>query len=153
MMPIRPENRDRYPDDWKAVSKRIRDRAGNKCEQCGIENYAIIIRGFHGALPAWRYESDTVYENSRCAITGELLSGTCWDDFDPKNNSAVKVVLTVAHLDHRPENCADDNLRCLCQRCHNAYDALTRAAGIRSRKRASLVVSDMFSSEPAKDDA
>ena len=32
------------------------------------------------------------------------------------------VVLTVAHLDHQPENCADENLRALCQRCHNRYD-------------------------------
>lgn len=33
------------------------------------------------------------------------------------------VVLTVAHLDHTPENCADDNLKAMCQRCHLRYDA------------------------------
>lgn len=33
-----------------------------------------------------------------------------------------KVVLTIAHLDHTPENCADENLRAWCQRCHLAYD-------------------------------
>lgn len=32
------------------------------------------------------------------------------------------VVLTVAHLDHTPENCADDNLEAMCQRCHLRYD-------------------------------
>ena len=32
------------------------------------------------------------------------------------------VVLTVAHLDHIPENCDDDNLKAMCQRCHNNYD-------------------------------
>ncbi len=32
------------------------------------------------------------------------------------------VVLTIAHLDHTPENCDAANLRAWCQRCHNAYD-------------------------------
>ena len=33
-----------------------------------------------------------------------------------------KIILTVAHLDHTPENCADSNLKAMCQRCHNRYD-------------------------------
>jgi len=33
-----------------------------------------------------------------------------------------RVVLTVAHLDHNPANCADDNLEAMCQRCHLRYD-------------------------------
>lgn len=39
-MPIRPENRKRYPKDWKLRSKFIRFiRANNRCEWCGAENY------------------------------------------------------------------------------------------------------------------
>jgi hypothetical protein len=34
-----------------------------------------------------------------------------------------KIVLTIAHLDHTPENCERENLRALCQKCHNGYDA------------------------------
>jgi hypothetical protein len=34
----------------------------------------------------------------------------------------VKVILTTAHLDHRPENCDDDNLLAMCQGCHLHYD-------------------------------
>ena len=35
-MPIRPEERDRYPIDWKAISERIRrGRAGDRCECTG----------------------------------------------------------------------------------------------------------------------
>ena len=49
------------------------------------------------------------------------------------------VVLTIAHLDHMPENSDRDNLRAWCQRCHNKYDqphrqknaALTRAKSVR----------------------
>ena len=46
-----------------------------------------------------------------------------------------KVVLTVAHLDHNPENSDDDdNLRAWCQRCHNTYDAPFRALNRRITK-------------------
>jgi len=31
-VPIRPENKARYPKDWKAISKAARERAGNRCE-------------------------------------------------------------------------------------------------------------------------
>lgn len=37
-MPIKPENRDLYSDDWKEISLWIRERSGNKCEICGIPN-------------------------------------------------------------------------------------------------------------------
>ena len=37
----------------------------------------------------------------------------------------VKVVLTIAHLDHDEGNhdVKDDRLQALCQKCHLAYDA------------------------------
>lgn len=44
-MPIRPENRDRYPKDWKTVIvPAVRERSGNRCEgspaypDCRAEN-------------------------------------------------------------------------------------------------------------------
>lgn len=41
-MPIRPENRGRYPKDWKAISERIRFvRAKGQCEctgECGDDH-------------------------------------------------------------------------------------------------------------------
>ena len=37
-MPISPENRKRYPSDWKAISRRIREREGNACKWCGAVN-------------------------------------------------------------------------------------------------------------------
>ena len=39
-MPIRPENRDRYPKDWALRSRFVRFyRAKNRCEWCGAKNY------------------------------------------------------------------------------------------------------------------
>lgn len=48
-----------------------------------------------------------------------------------------RVILTVAHLDHNPSNCARENLRAWCQRCHLTYDAAlhaANAAATRARK-------------------
>lgn len=92
-MPIRPEEKKRYPKNWGSISRQIRKRAHDKCEWCGAMNHY------------------------------------------PHPETGATVVLTVAHLDHCPENCDPSNLRALCQKCHNSYDAPHRAAGIRERKR------------------
>lgn len=84
-MPIKPENRARYPRNWQQIRTAILDRAGNRCEFCGVENHTCRL--------------------------------------NPKTGKEAKIVLTIAHLDHTPENCDPENLRALCQRCHNAYDA------------------------------
>jgi len=102
-MPIRPENRGRYPADWAAISHWIRFvRAEGRCEcvgECG--------RGTH---------------EGRCPNRHR----------EPAYGSGSTVVLTTAHLDHQPENCDPANLRAMCQGCHLFYDrdhhAETRAA-------------------------
>ena len=120
-MPIRPEERARYPRDWKAISLRIRERAGNVCEWCGVPNGALITRDLrltarrpNGAAP-WRLHQH---------------SGVCMGE----RCGATQIVLTVAHLDHTPENCADENLRALCQRCHLTYDAAHHASNARATR-------------------
>lgn len=105
-MPIRPENRARYPKDWPAISKAAKEAAEWRCAcrgECG--------RGTH---------------TGRCPNRhGQPAYGT-----------GSKVVLTTAHLDHTPENCDPANLVPMCQGCHLHYDrehhqqtrARTRAA-------------------------
>lgn len=110
-MPIRPENRARYPKDWKAISLRIRERGG------------------------WKCEGSPAYPDCR-AVNGE-----------PHPVTGGKVVLTVAHLDHTPEHCGDENLKSMCQRCHNTYDMPMRRAGIQARTKALCADADMFGPE------
>lgn len=38
-----------------------------------------------------------------------------------------RLTLTVAHLDHDPSNCRDENLSALCAPCHLRYDAPRKA--------------------------
>lgn len=87
-MPIRPENKCRYPKNWKQIREQILERAHNRCEFCGRENHSIVPN---------------------------------------RQGKLIKVVLTIAHLNHIPEDCRPENLRALCQACHNRYDAKHRA--------------------------
>lgn len=117
-MPIRPENRERYPKDWRQISERIRfERALGRCEcagECGLNH------------------------DGRCAARhGE-----------PHPITESIVVLTTAHLDDpSPENCADENLKAMCQRCHLRFDAAIHKANAQ-RTRAQILragsVGDLF---------
>ena len=117
MSPIKPENRHKYPGgsptskEWKALRASIQERAGNYCEWCGVPNREMVIR--RGEY--WCKES------SPPAFSSEF-----WEDGDIPTRT-VKIVCTVAHLDHDPRNNKPENLAFLCQRCHNQYDAKHRA--------------------------
>ena len=143
-MPIRPENRARYPKDWPEISQRIRTRAGNRCEFCGVQNHQLGIwteDRWHVAHPKGNGRGD--WPNTR----GEDFP--CYHGDHIVWRRPVEIVLTVAHLDHMPENCADENLKALCQRCHNNYDAPMRRAGIKARKLAAERTPDLFPEQPA----
>lgn len=118
MSPIREENRKRYPPDWKAISLSIRERAGWRCEcagECGHPHDGRCER-VHGQRLRQRYEID-----------GSVV----WS----------RVVLTVAHLDHTPENCADDNLKAMCNACHLRYDREHHAHTRSETKRRAILAS------------
>ena len=139
-MPIREENKARYPKDWPQISKRIREAAGNKCEKCAAPNGAMIKRIKSEDWlpdPVYMTEDGCIYSAEDGRLLGKDYPAAYEQDY-------VKVVLTVAHLDHTPENCADENLRAWCQRCHNAYDAPMRRAGIKTRAKQKLAAGDLF---------
>jgi hypothetical protein len=140
-MPMRPENAARYPADWHAISLATRQRADNKCEDCGIPNRQLGGRDYKGRwCPARPTGDDGLH------LTWPREGDTAWCDgpYGPLLLRIVRIVLTVAHLDHRPENCAPENLKCLCQRCHNRLDAPMRRAGIKARSHAECALGDFF---------
>lgn len=112
-MPIKPENRARYPKDWKLIRAAILARAGNACEQCKAINGETVARGDDGTYMRMAGE---VHD----AITGEYRGLARGSEYPVVR--MTRIVLTIAHLDHTPENCDPANLKALCQRCHLAYD-------------------------------
>lgn len=113
-MPIKPENRTRYPANWKQIREGILLRAGGKCEHpfCTATNGTIgyweIDGNFH-ALPDRLWHAGYRPGHTVNSTRGEF--------------KVIRIVLTIAHLDHQPENCDPENLRAWCQRHHLAYDA------------------------------
>lgn len=140
-MPIRPENKARYPKDWPQISQRIRLRAENRCEKCGVENHQLGGRTRDGT---W-YKALPLGERN-LSLEWPAEGSWAWCERDGRNEHLriVRIVLTVAHLDHQPENCADDNLKAWCQRCHNLYDAAHRREGIRQRAREAAAIADFY---------
>lgn len=57
------------------------------------------------------------------------------ENYKPHPDTGSKVVLTVAHMDHNPQNCAEDNLKALCQHCHLTYDAKHHAQSAKQTRR------------------
>jgi hypothetical protein len=150
-MPIKPENRARYPSNWKEIRARILERADNKCEQCRVANGDVIVRGIDKDAGTFqRFEGEgEVYD----AENGHLLGHYRASEYC--GNKWTRVVLTIAHLDHIPEHCDDDNLKALCQRCHLAYDADHHRTNAHATRQARKAIGDLFalSDQSASGDA
>lgn len=138
-MPIRPENKARYPKDWPAISAGIRERAGNRCEECGVKNYEL-----GGRTPQGDWRKALPRGEKLLRLDWPEPGDYAWCEGHPEKLRIVRIVLTVAHLDHQPEHCAPENLKAWCQRCHNRYDVAERRKGIQERARAARAVNDLF---------
>ena len=100
-----PMDKKRYPINWWAIAKGVKDASDWKCQKCG----------------------------KQCRRPGE--------QFD-----TPKRTLTVAHLNHMPEDVRPENLMAMCAPCHLRYDAKhhaetrkKRAKDERKRKRLSVL--------------
>lgn len=101
-----PFDRSRYPREWPQISAHIRERAGNRCEFCGAPNGAFICR------------------DQRDPARYEVIDAATADAWGMEGAHIVLVVLTVAHIrNDDPQDCSDENLKALCQRCHLRLDA------------------------------
>lgn len=117
-MPIRPEMKARYPQDWKLRSRFVRFvRARGRCEKCGVS---------HGSIRDKEHPEIVFTEADGLA---------CESWFAGRESMSSKVVLTTAHIyDERPEAAGLLNLAALCQRCHNRHDMKSRRQGTQERK-------------------
>lgn len=124
-----------YPPTWSEIRKTILRRAGGqqhdprigaKCEQCGIQNYAVGWRDesgrFHHAVGNIYY-NNLQYAGSYQEAREVADSRNEWSD----GEKYIVIVLTIAHVhDENPQNVDENNLLALCQACHNRLDAPRR---------------------------
>lgn len=113
-----PIDYSEYPQNWLTeIRPAVLKRANDLCEDCGAPNHKFIYRPISGSS-AWELwpEAD------------EDAAPLVRERYRP-----VKIILTIAHLDHDKTNhdVSLDRLKALCQRCHLNYD---RSRHIENRK-------------------
>lgn len=113
-MPIRPENRGRYPKTWRDMVRQARERSGDRCEclgQCGLD---------HGG---------------RCNVENHKPH--------PRTGSVVVLTLAHEHGVPLEETSIDRMFHA-CQQCHLRYDKHIHAANRRETIRARKATGDLF---------
>lgn len=127
-----PTDMSKYPKNWKTeIRPMILERAGHKCEFCGLDNYALIMRHpeYDEQHLLYDVENDTHYDETGWAVRMSEMSEAYIDV------PYIKVILTIAHIhDPDPMNCDPDNLKALCQRCHNRHDMPMRVENRRKTR-------------------
>ncbi|MCU0226465.1 MAG: HNH endonuclease [Bryobacterales bacterium] len=129
-MPIRPHLRKFYRGAaWAAVRARILQRAAHGCERCGKPNHAVVTvmrdgtgRWCGGVRDGWRDGEGRPTARPTLVALAEARQ--------------VRVVLTIAHLNHLAGDDRDENLQALCQRCHLAHDQRWHQAQARRTRAA-----------------
>lgn len=135
-----PMDRSKYPSDWETISAAIRERAHNRCEQCGVENGAWILRSVEDGSRYLVLKDGDYYDGDFRVRMSEMDEEFALAEHD------TRIVLTVHHKGilkpdgtpgdpHDKMDCRPQNLIALCQRCHLLADMPTHIA---NRKRSRL---------------
>ncbi len=162
-MPIKKENRARYPADWPAISLAAKERARWRCQHpgCTAKQYSVgrwicFGGGPHEWRPVEGNVPATTAQDREFFMAGEgrdahgelwtygqaraFIDRWSWEDGD----RPLVIVLTVAHLNHQPEDCRPENLAAMCQRHHLAYDHDHHRANAQATRRLKSGTLELF---------
>ena len=114
-----PIDYKKYPSNWKTeIVPAVLDRAGNKCEVCGLSNGQAVwsVKLYVRYRGRYSYRSIWMQKKSDVDRVAHLAG---------RRVKKITVVLTVAHLDHDETNHSVElsRLLAMCQYCHLNYDA------------------------------
>ena len=111
-----PIDYKKYPENWLSeIRPRILQRAKNECECCGLPNRSFVY--------SVKVDSTTLWISRLSdALRVKKLDKLFGNEHLVRR---VKVILTIAHLDHDETNMevSDDRLKAMCQLCHLRYDS------------------------------
>lgn len=116
-----PMDRKRYPPNWNQLAFQIKQNANWCCEKCD--------RPCRQPGESWEKLE---------ARLGEQWS--LYETIDDDEFGFVEVpkfqrfTLTVAHLNHIPEDCRPENLKAWCSVCHLKYDAVHHARSAKANR-------------------
>ena len=125
-----PIDYDRYPSNWLSeIRPRIMLRANNtcECEGCDFRHLEEVWAvKYKGRTTGWFRDFEEANSHPK---SGESKVRD-YNEF-PRvtipvpNPKKVKVIITIAHLDHDEtnHNVTEDRLMAMCQLCHCRYDA------------------------------
>jgi hypothetical protein len=110
-----PMNRKLYPKNWEAIALAIKTEVNWTCENCGRpcrcpgESDGELRDRIELEHEQWAGDLDELEDDEEfgCMVLVPKLT---------------RFTLTVAHLNHQPENCDRSNLRAWCSVCHCRYD-------------------------------
>jgi hypothetical protein len=109
-----PMNRKLYPKNWNAIARAIKTEVNWTCENCG--------RPCRRPGESDGELEDRIY-NEHAQWWDDLWETEDDEEFgEAEHMKPVRFTLTVAHLDHQPQNCDRSNLRAWCSVCHCRYD-------------------------------
>lgn len=137
-----PMDKSKYPTNWDEIAHEVKERAGWKCEECGLEHGKYIVR-VPGSSRWFTFEDDcNYYDEKGQPVDRYRLHESVLDAKE------TRVVMTVHHKGvdkpdgspgdrHDKMDCRPENLVCLCQRCHWIADLdihIDKAQKARRRK-------------------
>lgn len=145
---------ERYAPNWREIRAMIIARAGERCEctgqcghkhsdgRCGVPNRARINRGIDFPW-RWMREDDRfdLLESDYVSLAEEAYQ---------YSDDAIRVVLTVAHIDHDESNNDPANLLAMCQFCHLSMDREDNARRRRENIRVKCAAGELPGMRGAK---
>lgn len=132
-----PIDYKKYTKNWKQISRFIRFyRAKNKCEVCGVDNYAVGYRenGIFKPIADLAGEGKSYPSCQPLNYSDAKDIADFENEYGTEGRKYIVIVLTVAHLDHDIKNNSFFNLKAMCQKCHNNYDKHYRRNNRNKRK-------------------
>src|SRR5690606_32360440 len=114
-MPIRAERLALYPGgsikspEWRAIRKRIGERSGWRCETCGAPHMTTVARCAYGRRDAYMIVDTGEGFDAETGLKMATMKLSAFGAY-----RVLKIVLTVAHLNHDETDNREANLAHLC---------------------------------------
>lgn len=102
-------NRKLYPKNWDTIAQTIKTEVNWHCESCD-----------RPCRTPGETDQDLIDRLSPTKWGRDLFDEAMGDE--QQSPKLKRFTLTVAHLDHIPENCDRANLKAWCTVCHCRYD-------------------------------